>query len=87
MGPLIDADPFDEDTTGAEIGETLQRVHESRPEIDQRIDEQRDAKLTTDPEKWANNPDEYDYPGIDTGPDFDDANPGFDRDSFIDQFR
>lgn len=83
----IDADAFDDDASPEEIADTLEILHESRPEKAQQIDEARDAQLTTDPETWAENPDEYDYPGVDSGPKFREENPGFELESFIDTFR
>jgi len=41
-------------------------VHESRSEFAQQTDEQLSAPLTNDPEQYARNPDEYDWPGVDT---------------------
>jgi len=48
-------------------------IHQARPRIEQRSDNRRDAELTTDPLQWASNPDEYDFPGVDTGPRFESA--------------
>lgn len=45
-------------------------VHESRSKYAQRQDEARDARLTTDPEKYASDPNSYDFAGVDTGPKF-----------------
>lgn len=62
------------------------RVHEQRSEYAQNQDEARDAQITTDPVKYANDPDSLDFPGVDTGPTFREENPDFNRDSFFDQF-
>jgi hypothetical protein len=43
-----------------------QAVHERRSPLEQRLDEQREAQLTTDPEKYASAPGRYDYPFVDT---------------------
>lgn len=43
-------------------------VHESRSEEAQRQDERLSAPLTNDPEQYANAPDEYDWPGVDSPP-------------------
>ncbi len=45
-------------------------VHSSRSQYAQRQDEARDAELTTDPAEYANDPDSFDFPGVDTGPGF-----------------
>jgi len=45
-------------------------VHESRSEFAQKQDERRDARVTTDPAKYAKDPNEFDFPGVDTGPAF-----------------
>jgi hypothetical protein len=48
-------------------------------------DRAKDAPLTTDPEKWVSAPDEYDFPGVDTGPTFrEEEGEDFDTDSFFD---
>jgi hypothetical protein len=41
-------------------------MHNERSARAQDVDEQRRARVTTDFSKWANNMDEFDYPGIDT---------------------
>jgi hypothetical protein len=46
--------------------ERLQDRHEQRSERAQRQDERRSAKVTRDPVQWANNPAQYDFPGVDT---------------------
>lgn len=46
--------------------EFVRDKHEARPAESRRIDEERRAKVTTDSQAWANNPDEYDFPGVDT---------------------
>ncbi len=45
-------------------------VHENRSEYAQAQDEARDARITTDPEQYASDPDSFDFPGVDTGPRF-----------------
>lgn len=45
-------------------------VHESRSEYAQAQDEARDARITTDPEQYASDPNSFDFPGVDTGPRF-----------------
>lgn len=45
-------------------------VHESRSEYAQSQDEARDARITTSPRQYASDPDSYDFPGVDTGPRF-----------------
>lgn len=50
-------------------GEDFDRLverHEQRGERATAIDERRTAEVTTNPFVWANNPDRYDFPGIDT---------------------
>jgi len=46
--------------------ERLEERHQQRSERAQRVDERRSAKPTRDPIQWAQNPAQYDYPGIDT---------------------
>jgi hypothetical protein len=46
--------------------ERLEEQHESRPQRAQTVDERRSAKTTRDPFEWSNNPNQYDFPGIDT---------------------
>lgn len=60
------------------------KVHQNRSEYAQAQDEARDARLTTDREKYASNPDSYDFPGVDTGPTFRQSESDFDTDSFLD---
>lgn len=45
-------------------------IHDERSPKAQRVDERRGAPVTTDLDKWASNPDEFDYPGVDTKPEF-----------------
>lgn len=47
-----------------------QRIHEERSMRSRVADESKDAEITTDESKWASAPDQYDYPGVDTGPKF-----------------
>jgi len=47
-------------------GKTVEKLHEQRSEKERIADESFDAEMTRDAEQWANNPDEYDYPGVDT---------------------
>lgn len=44
----------------------MKKQHENRSQRAQTVDEQRTAKTTRDPFQWSNNPNQYDYPGIDT---------------------
>lgn len=44
----------------------VERRHESRSSRAQTVDEKRTAPVTLDPFVWANNPNEYDFPGVDT---------------------
>lgn len=62
-----------------------QRIHGNRSETERIADESKDAEITTDPLKWASAPDQYDYPGVDTGPRFRDTFGG-DFDDFSDEF-
>lgn len=55
----------------AEIGDfdSAEARHESdhfRSENSRRMDERKRAPITTDKEKWQNNPGEFDFPGVDT---------------------
>jgi len=47
---------------------SVEKVHENRSERAQDVDEQQNAPITTDEEKWLQNPNRYDYPGVDTIP-------------------
>jgi len=47
-----------------------QAIHNDRTPEAQIADESKDAEITTNKRKWASNPDEFDYPGVDTGPRF-----------------
>jgi len=51
--------------SGEDFGRLTER-HENRSERAQSVDEQRSAKVTRNPIQWTNNPDKYDFPGIDT---------------------
>ena len=46
--------------------ERLEDRHEKRSGRAQRTDERKSAQPTRDPVQWSNNPNEYDYPGVDT---------------------
>jgi hypothetical protein len=46
----------------------VDKIHESRTERAQDVDEQQNAPVTTDEEKWIENKNRYDYPGVDTIP-------------------
>jgi len=62
------------------------QIHESRTDYAQKQDEARDARLTTDVEKWASDPNSWDFPGVDTGPQFrEEQSEDFDTDSFLDR--
>lgn len=47
---------------------SVDKIHESRSERAQDVDEQQNAPITTDEEKWIENKNRYDYPGVDTVP-------------------
>jgi hypothetical protein len=47
---------------------SISKIHESRSERAQDVDEQQNAPITTDEEKWIENKNRYDYPGVDTIP-------------------
>jgi hypothetical protein len=47
-------------------------------------DSGKDAELTTDPDEWVENPDELDFPGVDTGPKFREEQEDFDTGGFLD---
>lgn len=63
-----------------------QEIHNARPRSNRRADERRDAEVTADPLQWASNPDEYDFPGVDTGPTFREEFGDVDPDSFQQKF-
>lgn len=47
---------------------SINKIHQSRSERAQDVDEQQNAPITTDEEKWIENKNRYDYPGVDTIP-------------------
>lgn len=49
------------------------RIHRRRSDPSRETDRAMDAEVTTDPLQWASNPDEFDFPGVDTGPLFDET--------------
>lgn len=59
--------PFTIEVTGPRR-RTVESVHQSRSERAQDVDEQQNAPVTTDEEKWLQNPDRFDFPGVDTIP-------------------
>lgn len=74
------------DMSASQVADGLRLFHDSRPERAQRVDEQSDAPLTADIDRWGENPDRLDFPGVDTGPTFREENPSFDLDRFLDTF-
>jgi hypothetical protein len=50
-----------------------EKIHMRRSETAKIADESKDAEVTTDPLEWASDPSRYDYPGVDTGPRFDET--------------
>jgi len=66
-----------------EVTPDPREVHKSRSEYAQKQDLARDAELTTDPFEYAEDPGSYDFPGVDTGPEFRDAQGEIDEDVFI----
>lgn len=60
-------------------------INRRRSEEAKAADRAQDAPITTDPLQWASSPDEYDFPGVDTGPTFrEEQGDDFDSDSFLD---
>jgi len=59
----VSAGDFD---VGQSAFEKAKSAHESRPEINQRRDEQRRARVTTDFDTWNSDKNSFDYPGVDT---------------------
>jgi len=59
--------PFTVEVTGPRR-RTVEKIHQSRSERAQDVDEQQNAPITTNEEKWLENPDRFDYPGVDTIP-------------------
>lgn len=47
---------------------SIQKIHNNRSDRAQHVDEEYNAPVTTDEEKWIENPNRYDYPGVDTIP-------------------
>lgn len=62
-GSVVETDDLRRSIDPREI--QMRRSQESRA-----ADAAKDAPLTTDPLQWASSPDEYDFPGVDTGPTF-----------------
>lgn len=63
----------------------IEDVQDGRSERAKELDRQLDAQITTDVDQWAEDPDSYDFPGVDTGPTFREAQEDdFDTGSFID---
>lgn len=62
--------PFtaDVDLLDLKTVDTPQEIHSERSKKSRETDEAFNAPLTLDKEKWRENPDEYDYPGVDTIP-------------------
>jgi hypothetical protein len=55
------------------------QIHSERSQTARVADESKDARLTTDKQQWASDPSGFDYPGVDTGPQFEST---FDGDFF-----
>jgi hypothetical protein len=77
-GRVIETDTLRRNIDPREIN--IRRSEEARV-----ADSAKDAELTTDPLLWASNPDQYDFPGVDTGPAFrEEQGDDFDTDGFLD---
>jgi len=60
-------------------------IQRRRSEEARAADAAKDAPLTSDPLQWASSPEEYDFPGVDTGPTFrEEEGEDFDTGSFLD---
>lgn len=59
--------PFTVEASGLGA-KSVEKIHESRSERAQTVDEKQNAPVTTDEEKWVENKNRYDYPGVDTIP-------------------
>lgn len=59
-------EPQDRNKNGIDPAE----IHSERSYEAQIADEAKDATITTDEEQWASDPSDWDYPGVDTGPVF-----------------
>jgi len=59
-----------QEITDSKLPPNPREVHESRSEYEQQQDESRDARNTLNPFTYASNPDSYDFPYIDSGPEF-----------------
>lgn len=59
--------PFTVDVEGPKQ-RSLEKIHENRSERAQDVDEQQNAPVTTDEEKWIQNKNRHDFPGVDTIP-------------------
>jgi len=60
---LVEAGDFQ--VGSPDIQEAIE-AHEDRPEFNQERDEQFRARVTTDVDKWMNDMDSFDFPGVDT---------------------
>jgi hypothetical protein len=43
-----------------------EEAHEERSRVSRRVDNNRKAEITRDADKWLENPDKFDFPGVDT---------------------
>jgi len=50
----------------SEIMDRLWGIHQERSMLAQETDEERKAPIAESPDQWANSPDQFDWPGIDT---------------------
>jgi len=48
-----------------EIRDRLFDIHQDRPALNQELDEEKRAPVLDNPSTWANNPDQFDWPGVD----------------------
>lgn len=59
-------------------------IQRRRPDAAREADSAKDAPLTSDPLAWASDPNHYDFPGVDTGPTFREAEgENFDTEGFL----
>jgi len=70
-GMDVAIEPADRRQQGSDIDP--QAIHNERSQTAQVADEAKDAEVTTNESLWASDPDSYDFPGVDTGPQFDET--------------
>jgi len=70
-----------------DVMKRIERRQAKRSKLERELDSQRDAEITVRVNEWLDNPDELDYPGVDTGPKFrKEQRDDFNTESFLETF-